>query len=439
MTPLEFDLLSEAWTAVTGEPVPPPLDVDGPTMALPASHPVTATAVACVGTALLATRTRRVRLDRSHVAAAVRSERSFTVDGRQMGASFAPLSRLWRTTDGWVRTHGNYPWHREALLRAVTASTDDEVADAIAELTAVDVEEAVVAAGGVAGAVRTVSEWLAHPQGAAVASEPLVGLEFLGDCPPRTDRGRSPRVLDLTRVIAGPVCTRLLGALGADVLRLDPPHRPDLPEGRPADTLLGKRSAVLDLREPTGAAQLNDLLANADVVVTGYRPGALDRFGLDPQALAAQHPGLVIVMLNAWGHTGPWAHRRGFDSVVQAPSGIAAGESLIDGTPGALPCQLLDHGTGYLAAAAVLDGLHRQRASGNTPVRRLSLARTAAWLTSRHSQSPSGADGTDDAAHVVDVGGGVRAVAPPGTLDGHPLVWPTPPALAGHAEIRWRS
>jgi hypothetical protein len=439
MTPLELDLLSEAWTAVAGEPSPPPLDIDGPTMVLPANHPVAATAVACVGTALLATRTQGVRLDRGHVAAAVRSERSFTVDGRPMGAGFAPLSRLWRTADGSVRTHGNYPWHREALLRAVAASTDDEVADAMAELTAVDVEEAVVAAGGVAGAVRTVSEWLAHPQGAAVASEPLVGLEFLGDSPPRTDRGRSPRVLDLTRVIAGPVCTRLLGALGADVLRLDPPHRPDLPEGQPADTLLGKRSAVLDLRVPTGAARLNDLLANADVVVTGYRPGALDRFGLEPHALAEQHPGLVVVVLNAWGHTGPWASRRGFDSVVQAPSGIAAGESLSDGTPGALPCQLLDHGTGYLAAAAVLDGLRRQRKSGGTVLRRLSLARTAAWLTSRPGHSQSITDEADDARYVVDVGGGVRAVSPPGTLDGHPVMWPTPPALAGHAEVRWRS
>lgn len=439
MTPLELDLLSDAWTAVAGEPVPPLLDIDGPTKVLPASHPVAATAVACIGTALLATRTKRVRLHRSHVAAAVRSERSFAVDGRPMGAGFAPLSRLWRTADGWVRTHGNYPWHREALLRAVTASTDDEVGGAMAERTAVEVEEAVVAEGGVAGAVRTVSEWLAHPQGAAVAAEPLVSLEFFGDSPARTDRGRSPRVLDLTRVIAGPVCTRLLGALGADVLRLDPPHRPDLPDGQPADTLLGKRSAILDLREPTGAARLHDLLADADVVVTGYRPGALDRFGLEPHALAERHPGLVVVVLNAWGHTGPWASRRGFDSVVQAPSGIAAGESLIDGTPGALPCQLLDHGTGYLAAAAVLDGLHRQRISGKTVVRRLSLARTATWLTSRHGHSQSAGDEADDAAHVVDVGSGVRAVAPPGTLGGHPVVWPTPPTLAGHAEVRWRA
>lgn len=439
MTPLELDLLAEAWTAVAGEPVPPLLEVDGPTEVLPARHPVAATAVACVGTALLATRAQHVRLDRSHVAAAVRSERSFTVDGHPMGAGFAPLSRLWRTADGWVRTHGNYPWHREALLRGVSASTDGEVADAIAEMRAAEVEEAIVAAGGVAGAVRTVSEWLAHPQGGAVASEPLVGLEFLGDSPPRSDREGSPRVLDLTRVIAGPICTRLLGALGADVLRLDPPHRPDLPEGQPADTLLGKRSAVLDLREPTGAARLDDLLADADVVVTGYRPGALDRFGLEPHALAERHPGLVVVVLNAWGHTGPWARRRGFDSVVQAPSGIAVGESLSDGTPGALPCQLLDHGTGYLAAAAVLDGLHRQRTSGATVVRRLSLARTAAWLTTRHGPSQIAADEADDAAHVVDIGNGVRAVAPPGTLVGHPLAWPTPPTLAGHAEARWRS
>lgn len=144
-------------------------------------------------------------------------------------------------------------------------------------------------------------------------------------------------------------------------------------------------------------------------------------------------------MLDAWGHTGPWSGRRGFDSVVQAPSGIAAAEAGSDGQPGALPCQLLDHGTGYLAAAAVLDGLHRQQEGGGSVLRRLSLARTAAWLTSKPEQALGDTDQADDTAHVVDVGGGVRAVSPPGSLDGQPSSWPTPPALAGRAEARWRS
>src|SRR5262249_49178141 len=145
----------------------------------------------------------------------------------------------------------------------------------------------------------------------------------------------------------------------------------------------GKRSATLDLRSRDGRDVLDGLVAEADVIVCGYRPGALQRFGLGEDDLIERRPGVVAVYLDAWGHTGPWAGRRGFDSVVQGPTGIAQGEMSDSGQPGALPCQLLDHGTGYLAAAAALDSLRRQRQDGGTHVRRLSLARTAAWLTSR--------------------------------------------------------
>ncbi len=228
-------------------------------------------------------------------------------------------------------------------------------------------KQRVFDAGGIAAAVRTLDEWQAHPQGQALAREPLIAHRMIGDAAPnaraRADQpAAGVRVLDFTRVIAGPVCTRFLGALGADVLRLDPPGHPDLPAGMVADSLLGKRSSFLDLDRAECVATLHDLLARADVVVCGYRPGALDRFGLDEQSLTERYPGIVVVYLDAWGHSGPWAGRRGFDSVVQAPTGIAMGESAAGGEPGALPCQLLDHGTGYLAAAAVSDGLRRQAA-----------------------------------------------------------------------------
>ena len=267
---------------------------------------------------------------------------------------------------------------------------------------------------------------------------------MIGDAVARTrPAGELPasgvRVLDLTRVIAGPVCTRYLAALGAEVLRLDPPHHPDMQRGEMSDTLLGKRSALLDLRSPEGIAALHRLLAHADVVVCGYRPGALDRFGLTDDALATRHPGVVGVYLDAWGHSGPWQHRRGFDSVVQAPTGIASIESS-DGTrPGALPCQLLDHGTGYLAAAAVLDGLRRQSIHGGAHIRRLSLARTAAWLTQSRSAAPRSAfaenglpSRTAEEGHsprwlteLDRAGGRITAVAPPGMLDDRPLQWPS--------------
>jgi crotonobetainyl-CoA:carnitine CoA-transferase CaiB-like acyl-CoA transferase len=250
-------------------------------------------------------------------------------------------------------------------------------------------------------------------------------------------------VLDLTRVIAGPVCTRLLGALGADVLRIDPPGHLDMAPGALADTILGKRSAFLDLGSAGGLATLHRLLEGADVVVHGYRPGSLDRFGLRPDDLAGRHPGLVVVHLDAWGHRGPWAQRRGFDSIVQAACGIAATESTDGIAPGALPCQLLDHGTGYLAAAAALDGLRRQASGGGTHIRRLSLARTAWWLTNLASglaSPPRPHASPTNPPWLVEVAGAtetVTAVAPPGSFDGRPLTWPGKLSGYGDSPTTW--
>jgi hypothetical protein len=457
-SPTDGDLITRLWIEVAGGPHgdPPPrpeLVLTGATGHLPSPFAVEEVALACIGVALLAgaaldgehgTSAAPVQLDRAHVAAAVRSERYFRADGRPAGAGFAPLSRFWPAADGWVRTHANYPWHKAALLRAVDVTDDPpEVARGIRALTAAAVEERVFAAGGVAAAVRDAAAWRAHPQGRAVSVEPLIGHQVLGDAPPRPRMqpaarpATGMRVLDLTRVIAGPVCTRFVGALGAEVLRVDPPRHPDLPRGAVADTLLAKRSAALDLEAADGQAVLHQLLAGADALVCGYRPGSLDRFGLDPDALAERHPGLVVVYLDAWGHTGPWARRRGFDSVVQAATGIAAGSSPDGAAPGTLPCQLLDHGTGYLAAAAVLDGLRRQAAEGGTHIRRLSLARTAAWLL---ACPPAKSPGLDPGASndlpdaggwlvgFADPSGSVAAVAPPGSLGGRRLAWPGAPA-----------
>ncbi|MFD8145258.1 CoA transferase, partial [Streptomyces sp. NPDC059708] len=183
------------------------------------------------------------------------------------------------------------------------------------------------------------------------------------------------RVLDLTRVIAGPVATRTLGVLGADVLRIDAPGLAEADDAY-ADTGFGKRSALVDLARPEGRAVLEGLLDGADVVVTGYRPGALERFGLGGEQLLERRPGLVVAELCAWGWRGPWAGRRGFDSLVQAGYGIAARCAGPDGAPGVLPAQALDHGTGYLMAAGVLRAL----AGGTGGLLRFSLAGTASWL-----------------------------------------------------------
>ncbi|MFE2142643.1 CoA transferase [Streptomyces sp. NPDC059456] len=308
-------------------------------------------------------------VDEGAVATAFVSERHLRVRGRAP-VNFAPLSGFWRAADGWVRTHANYPHHRDALVRALgpASATPGALRDAVAGRTAAEVQEAVYAAGGLAVAV---ADGYGDPQ-------PLVEVRESGGAGRELGPGALPaagvRVLDLTRVIAGPVATRTLGLLGADVLRIDP-ARPAESDDAYADTGFGKRSALLDLADAGDRAVFEGLLAGADVVVTGYRPGALERYGLGADELLERRPGLVVAQLCAWGWSGPWASRRGFDSLVQAGYGLAAayGEG---GVPGVLPAQALDHGTGYLVAAGVLRAL----ACGGGRSLRFSLAGTASWL-----------------------------------------------------------
>ncbi|MDX2605323.1 CoA transferase [Streptomyces caniscabiei] len=454
--------MDDVWAALGGDPaLLPSVSTVVRGGVLDARLPVRELARTCVGVCALAAaelgarraglaEVPRVRVDDGAVGTAFVSERHLLVDGRAP-VSFAPLSRFWRTADGWVRTHANYPHHRERLLSVLgmPGAEVPAVEAALAERSAREVEEAVYAAGGLAVALRTPGEWAAHEQARAVAARPLVQHERLDTAharvlPPLPSAGAplSPaagvRVLDLTRVIAGPVATRTLALLGADVQRIDPPGMPEILDQH-ADTGFGKRSATLDL-----AADLKDfeaLLAEADVVVTGYRPGALDRFGLSAEALVDRRPGLIVAQLSAWGADGPWAGRRGFDSLVQVATGIAAAEGTAE-RPGALPAQALDHGTGYLLAAAVLRALTEQAEQGYSRVLRLSLARTAAWLTDGIERAPEEgqAPGAPDAwlAERDSPLGRLRYALSPVSFEGGPRDWARPPGRWGADEARWR-
>jgi hypothetical protein len=368
----------------------------------------------------------RVGLDPAHVACAFASERHLRRGGSGLGPGFARLSRFARTRDGWIRLHANYEHHRRALL-SVLGTGEDGALDAIAERGAEELGDAIVAAGGAAAAVRSPDEWAAHRQGRAVRELPLVeALPVPTAATRQLGAGALPasgvRVLDLTRVIAGPVATRYLAALGADVLRLDPPHMPELELGL-LDTCVGKRLAALDLRK----TPIEDLLRDADAVVTGYRPGALEAFGLGDAQLAERHPHLVVASLSAWGRTGPWAERRGFDSLVQAACGIAWAEGR-DGAPGALPVQALDHATGYLLAAAVLRELAARRRGEAPRNLRLALAVTAADLMRRRGPGGTVAEPGCDGFRLAL--GDLSVIAPPGSLDGVGLRWDAPAAPA---------
>lgn len=437
-------LLQSAWSAIGGHSdVLNVLTVKGNAIGLlpsaVAAYPamVAAIATSTLAIAILDAERRgappdAVIIDAEHVAAAAHSERHAVAPGVTPPPSFAPLSRFWRTRDGHVRTHANYPWHRDRALKVLGCEHDsDSVAAAMRERCNDEIEEAFADAGALAFAVRTPEQWAAHPHGAAVSRLPLA--ETLTQ-PSAAGRGLTRgslldgiRVLDLTRVIAGPVATRTLAAWGADVLRVDSPRLPEN-EDQCIDTLPGKRSALLDAADPHDRDALDQLLERADVVVQGYRPGALARFGLDASALSMRHPHLTVITLSAWGRSGPWAGRRGFDSLVQAPTGLAHLEHLNPETPGTLPAQVLDHATGYLAAAAAALSLASVAAGGPPTHHWLSLAQTATWLT---SVTPSD-DGDRTAAtadvrrwlrHVPGPGPGVTVVGPPGRIGDNLPAW----------------
>ncbi len=304
-------------------------------------------------------------------------------------AKWDALSGNYKTEDGWIRLHTNKPHHRQALLRVLGCKASRDSVEAIVQKQAgVNLETDILDAGGCAANMLSQMQWQTHPQGQAISSEPLIHWRSGGNSNKRHTNVNSKRplsglrVLDLTRVLAGPVATRFLSSFGADVLRIDPLHwNESLPT---IEMSVGKRRAGLDLNLPESKARLTDLIREADVLVHGYRPDALERMGFGDDARHAINPGLIDVSLSAYGWTGPWACRRGFDSLVQMSCGIAdtGMKQMSESVPVALPVQALDHATGYLMAAAVLNALHRRQIDGQVFSARLSLARTAKLLCS---------------------------------------------------------
>lgn len=367
---------------------------------------------------------------------------------RPAPALWDPFAGDYATQDGWIRLHTNAAHHRQAMERVLGIHADREaLAATVKGWRSVALEDAIAQAGGCAAAMRSESEWRSHPQGAAVACEPLFIQQFTGAAPaapwrlPAARPLLGIRVLDLTRIIAGPVATRLLAGLGAQVLRIDPPGwaEPTLEE----EITAGKRCARLNLKSEEGKARLRDLLAKADVVVHGYRADALAALGFDEETRSALAPGLVDVSLNAWGWSGPWRNRRGFDSLVQMACGIAHAGMLWQGSdkPTPLPVQALDHATGYMMAAAVLKGLYHRLHAQQGYRARLSLARTAAFLMAHPQRQETAfpARSRYDELPFYEwssFGLGAR-LKPPLWLAGTPLAWSRAPSPLGSDEAKW--
>ncbi|MCG7622081.1 CoA transferase [Epibacterium sp. Ofav1-8] len=374
---------------------------------------------------------------------------SFHPDGWEMPALWDPIAGDYPCADGWIRLHTNLPHHRAAALSVLGCAEDREaVAAEVAHWGGDPLEQAVIAAGGVAAALRSRADWQTHPQGEAVAEEPLVDWikprrVVLRDRPEASLSRplQGMRVLDLTRVLAGPVSTRTLAGFGADVLRIDPPGWDE--PGVLQEISLGKYMAQLNLRSALDRERLKDLLAQADVLVHGYRPGALEALGLDLATRDAIAPNRIEVTLNAYGWTGPWAGRRGFDSLVQMSAGIAhAGQDWArSDRPTPLPVQALDHGTGYLMAAAVLSALAAAARGEEVAVARLSLARMAETLVALPKDLGGvqihTADAADLGPHEDSGWGPARRLSPPLSLEGCAMCWRWPASPSGTYAPRW--
>lgn len=369
--------------------------------------------------------------------------------GWEVPPAMDPIAGDYEGRDGWIRLHTNAPHHHDAALKVLGCASDREaVGKAVARCSIDDLETDIVAQGGCAAAMRSLDAWAIHPQGAAVASEPLVHKTFQhpGDLPPWPLDAERPlsgvRVLDLTRVLAGPIAGRFLAAYGAHVLRIDPPDWEE--PGVVPEVTLGKRCCGLDLTRRDDRVMFERLLGEADVILHGYRSGALDGLGYDEGSRRRINPHLIDVSLNAYGWTGPWKDRRGFDSLVQMSSGIAHMGMLWSGKdkPTPLPVQALDHATGYLLAASAITGLIGRLMDGSTMTAKLSLARTAHLLASHRGSgdsTPLSPETRDDLAPSIEQTGWgpAQRLRFPVSIAGTPARWDLPSGPLRSSTPEW--
>jgi crotonobetainyl-CoA:carnitine CoA-transferase CaiB-like acyl-CoA transferase len=391
-------ILADLWTLAGGERAAlGAVTLTGEEPQLPSSFRVAAAAQASIAAAGLAAahvwklrsgEGQDVAVDVRHAVVECRSERYLRVENTPPPPAWDAIAGVYKTRgQRFVRLHTNFPHHRDAVCRVLNCKAErDEVQAALMGWDAEAFESAAYEAGGVVSMMRSYDEWSAMPQARALANLPVIKLEKIGDAAPkRWPAGDRPlaglRVLDLSRVIAGPVAGRTLAAHGADVMLVSSPDLPAIP-WLTIDTGRGKLSAFIDLKRDGGRNQMKALLAEADIFSQGYRPRALANLGLSPEEAAAINPGIVYVSLSAYGHVGPWADRRGFDSLVQTSTGFNHAEGQAAGVDGPkeLPAQILDHATGYLMAFGAMMAKARQSQEGGSWHVRLSLAQTGKWI-----------------------------------------------------------
>jgi crotonobetainyl-CoA:carnitine CoA-transferase CaiB-like acyl-CoA transferase len=433
---------------------------------LPTPFRITETAAAALAATGLAVsdlwklrtgRSQDVTVDARQATASLRSGHYMQMDSAPVSHERNSIMGVYPAKDGrWSYLHCNFPNHRAAALKVLGVPEDREaVREAVSKWDALELEEAIIAAKGAGGMVRTMDEWARHPQAAAIASLPLMEIVKIGESAPEPlpegDRPLSGvRVLDLTRVLAGPTCARTLAEHGADVMKITAAHLPNIGY-QEYDTGHGKLNAQLDLRQPNDLATLFGLVREADVFSQGYRPGTLGERGLSPEELATLRPGIVYVSLCAFSHVGPWASRRGFDTVVQTVSGITSrqGELFPGKEPGPrfYPVSAIDYLTGYLMAFGAMVALARRAREGGSWLVRISLAQTGRWLVGRGQVPESELEGvakefTPEELERWSIAsetpvGRLRHLGPVVQLSETPPRWERPTVPLGYHEPVW--
>jgi crotonobetainyl-CoA:carnitine CoA-transferase CaiB-like acyl-CoA transferase len=461
------DILTDLWRLAGGEVSA--LDhvrLTGDEPQLPSSFRVAAAGQVSIAASALAAaaiwqarggETQTVTVNIRHAVVECRSERYLRCNGEPPPPAWDAIAGVYKTGDErYVRLHTNFPHHRAAVCNVLSCAPEREaVQAALMQWKGEAFETAAYAAGGVVSLMRSYKEWSALPQARALAELPVLTIEKIGEAPPRLwpaalrpagDRPLSGlRVLDLSRVIAGPVAGRTLAAHGADVMLVSGPDLPAIP-WLVIDTGRGKLSCHIDLKSGQGRATLRDLLRSTDIFSQGYRPQALAALGFAPHDLAAISPGIINVSLSAYGHVGPWAERRGFDSLVQTATGFNHAEGQAAGVDGPkeLPAQMLDHATGYLMAFGAMMARLRQSREGGSWHVQVSLAQTGRWLwgLGRLADGLKTPDLNVEAIrpYLQEMPSGfgpLSAVSHAAVLSRTPAFWARPAVPLGHDAPKW--
>src|SRR5882757_646619 len=456
------EILRDIWISAGGEPSAlEAVTLTGEEPQLPSSFRLAAAAQASIAAAGLAAaniwqlrsgQSQDTAVDMRHAVVECRSERYLRIDGKPPPPAWDAIAGIYRTRDQrFVRLHTNFRHHRDAVCKVLGCKPErDEVQAALMQWDAEAFETAAYAAGGVVAMMRSHQEWSATPHARALAEQPLLSIEKIGDAAPKPwPQGDRPlaglRVLDLSRVIAGPVAGRTLAAHGADVLLISGPDLPAIP-WLTIDTGRGKLTSLVELKSEQGREVLRGLLADADIFSQGYRPKSIAALGFSPEDAAKINPGIVYVSLSAYGHSGPWAERRGFDSLVQTSTGFNHAEGRAAGVEGPkeLPAQMLDHATGYLMAFGAMMAKARQSREGGSWHVRVSLAQSGRWLWNlgRVAEGFKTEDLKGDAVRpfVEEVASGfgpLGAVRHSATLSKTPAFWARPAMPLGSHPPQW--